>query len=129
MGKTAIKMENNWIDCTGDACIGDYVEFERAMFSETNFSYRHRSKPQFLGYETVSGTIIRDSYGAKKQQHTFTIDTGDGVLIRIKGRNLYRNGCKRLLWNNEFLRHDALAEKHIRGELARTARYERKSAF
>ena len=60
------------IDCTGDAVIGDEVCFERATFSG---SFRN---PKFAGFEMIKGTIIKDSYGLQKQQHTFTIKTAEG---------------------------------------------------
>jgi len=59
--------EDKKIDCTGDACVGDYVFFEKAVFTG---SYR---KPKFSHLKKEEGLIIKDSYGAKKQQHTFTI--------------------------------------------------------
>ena len=43
----------------------------------------------------------------------------------FKGRNVYKNGCKRLLWRNEDDRLIALNEKHDRGDKARLLRYER----
>jgi hypothetical protein len=110
----------NWIDCTGDAVIGDYVKFDRAVFTG---SFK---KPKFSHYETVEGKIIRDSYGTDKQQHTFTIELPDGSTTRIKGRNLYRNGCVRKPWEDESLRLEALAEKHQRGDSAREARANRR---
>ena len=44
----------------------------------------------------------------------------------IKGRNIYRNGCKRLLWLDETLRNQSLEEKHVRGNKAREERTIRK---
>lgn len=102
------------VDVTGDACVGDEVAFARATFTG---SYR---KPKFAGYEVVRGTIVRDSYGAKKQQHTFTIETDDGQLL-IKGRNLY-SVLTLAKPRDERERRAALAEKHERGEAARSAR-------
>lgn len=43
--------------------------------------------------ETISGTVIKSSYGADKGQHTFTIDTGCDKIL-VKGRNLYPNILK-----------------------------------
>ena len=40
--------------------------------------------------EIISGVVINSSYGAEKNQHTFTIDTGNGIIL-VKGRNLYPN--------------------------------------
>ena len=104
------------IDCTGDAVVGDDVCFERAMFGG---SFR---KPKFLGNETVTGKIVRDSYGSAKQQHTFTIELPNGETTQVKGRNLYRNGCRRKPWADEAARALAIQEKHARGDSARRAR-------
>jgi len=112
--------EDYTIDCTGDACVGDEVRFERAIFSG---SFR---KPKFAGTEIVEGKIVSDSYGKEKQQHTFTLLLHDGKRLLIKGRNLYRNGCKRKPWKNEDERLKVLDEKHSRGEDARTMRFYRK---
>ena len=111
------------ICCTGDTVVGDRVRFDRATFGG---SWR---KPTFAGYERVTGEIIRDSYGADKQQHTFTLRIGGkhtGYEIRIKGRNLYRNGVWRKPWPDEAQRRAAVNEKHKRGARARAERFERK---
>ena len=108
------------IDCTGDAVVGDDVCFERALFGG---SFR---KPKFLGNETVTGRIVRDSYGSAKQQHTFTIELPNGETTQIKGRNLYRNGCWRQPWADESARAAAIDEKHSRGDDARRARQVRR---
>ena len=107
------------INCTGNCVVGDFVQFERAVFTG---SYRNA---RFSHNETVEGEIIRDSYGAAKQQHTFTIQLPNGKTTRIKGRNLYRNGTMRKPWADESKRQEALKEKHTRGDAARAARYSR----
>jgi len=114
-----MKEDKLWVSCTGDACVGDYVEFEKAIFSG---SY---PRAKFIGTELISGTIVSDSYGEKKQQHTFTIEDDKGYKFKIKGRNLYRNGCKRLLWADEEEREKILKDKHYRGSLARAQREKR----
>ena len=108
------------INCTGNCVVGDFVQFERAVFTG---SYRNA---KFSHNETVEGEIIRDSYGAEKQQHTFTIQLPNGKTTRIKGRNLYRNGTMRKPWADENERLEALREKHARGDAARAARYSRR---
>jgi hypothetical protein len=102
------------IDCTGDCCRGDEVEFERAVFTG---SFR---KPRFSHNETVRGTIVKESYGIKTGQHTFTILKTDGEKLLIKGRNLYRNRVMRKPWENEDSRLSVLEEKHKRGAVARS---------
>lgn len=108
-------------DVTGDACSGDEVAFARPVFAG---SYR---RPKFAGCEIVMGRIVRDSYGAEKQQHAFTIERADGSTMRIKGRNLY--GIKTLAKPRpEEERREALADKHRRGEEARAARDARRES-
>lgn len=109
------------IDCTGDAVVGDDVRFERATFSG---SFRNA---KFAGFETITGKIIRDSYGRDKQQHTFTLELAEGGELRIKGRNLYANGLYRKPWADESSRHEAAGEKHARGDQARAARERRRA--
>lgn len=104
------------ICCTGDAVTGDEVRFDRAEFVG---SFR---KPTFLGFQRITGGIVADSYGADKQQHTFTLLLEDGTNTKIKGRNLYRQGLWRKPWANENARRTATAEKHSRGDIARAAR-------
>lgn len=108
------------INATGDCVVGDAVCFERVIFSG---SFR---KPKFSHMETIQGVIIKDSYGADKQQHTFTLLLPDENKLLIKGRNLYRNGVMRKAWPNEQDRKQALKEKHDRGDIARSDRAIRK---
>jgi len=111
------------IDITGDACIGDEVAFERAIFTG---SFR---RPRFAGTKLVIGKVISDSYGRSKQQHTFTLELPSGDKMLIKGRNLYRNGLYRKPWGDEALRVDNLEEKHNRGAFARETRQRRMEAY
>lgn len=79
--------------------------------------------------ETVYAIVLNESYGQLKQQHTFTLlDVQNFEEIRIKGRNIYKNGTTRLLWEDERKRSEVLAEKYERGGAARKARAERKAA-
>lgn len=105
--------------CTGDCVLGDHVRFERARFAG---AYSRYNRPRFDGFELVTGKIVADSYGPDKQQHTFTIELEDGKRIRIKGRNLYRNGTWRKSWSDETKRCSVRAEKHARGRQARAER-------
>lgn len=113
--------EIHTINCTGDVVCGDRVAFERATFTG---SFRNA---KFAGFERVVGEVIADSYGADKQQHTFTLLRADGSKIKIKGRNLYANGVWRQPWADEAARREAAAEKHARGDQARAIRAERKA--
>ena len=108
------------INCTGNAVVGDNVRFERAIFSG---SFRNS---RFAGFEQITGTIVRDSYGRDKQQHTFSLALDGGGELRIKGRNLYANGTYRQQWPDESRRDEVADEKHARGNIARAARDARK---
>jgi len=113
------------INCTGDVAAGDTIRFEEAVFSG---SFR---KPKYIGDRTIEAEVLKDSYGAAKQQHTFTLKVirsegiqavGEGETIRRKGRNIYKKGVFRQRWANETKREEIIKEKHIRGGGARRAR-------
>ncbi|KAK1279601.1 Zinc finger CCCH domain-containing protein 62 [Acorus gramineus] len=85
-------------DCKGDACTGDVVMFEQNVYDMYSIASRSATGPP-CGTRTVVGRIVKESYGAAKQQHTFTIEVlwskGEKPLppmhpLLIKGRNLYR---------------------------------------
>jgi len=109
--------------CTGDAVVGDEVRFEKTTFTG---GFRNA---QFSGFEKITGKIVKDSYGADRQQHTFTIALEGGGELRIKGRNLYANGTYRKLWADESSRQAAANEKHARGNSARAVRAERVASW
>lgn len=108
------------IDCTGDVVAGDQIAFDRALFAG---GFRNA---RFVGHERIVATVIRESYGALRQQHTFTLKREDGRLLRIKGRNLYANQVLRKRWLKEDERHLVATEKHQRGDRARRDRQQRK---
>ena len=107
-----------------DACQGDLI-----VWIESEFSGSYR-KPKYDGSYARIGMITSDSYGAGKQQHTFSIDMfSDGGAIRKtrrKGRNIYRNACW-ILNADRADRSIALDDKHTRGSEARADREFRKS--
>lgn len=122
------------INCTGDVVRGDRIRWIEAMWP--NYKPRHRSKPHPLGYRTITGHVVADSYGPDKQQHTFTIlvtscegygglKAGDRIMR--KGRNVYRNDCYRREWADEATRQSIAEEKHQRGDRARQARDARRT--
>lgn len=101
-------------------------------WEETVFGGSPR-KPVVLGTRTVSGTIVKESYGAAKQQHTFTIEVSActgyepieaGAKVMRKGRNLYGNLTAIELPADHAER---AAEKAVRGEAARAARSRRRA--
>lgn len=118
------------IDATGDACVGDEILFNEAVFSG---SFRNA---KYLGDRRIAARIVKDSYGADKQQHTFSlvVIASDGVeplaagaTTRRKGRNIYRHHTLRKRWTDEASRKAALADKHARGSAARSARDARRA--
>ncbi len=118
------------INCTGDVVTGDTITWTEAVFGG---SVR---KPRFLGERTITARVVKDSYGADKQQHTFSVEViasvgydalKPGTKTTRKGRNIYRNGTTRLPWPDEAARHAVANEKHARGDMARRARDERRA--
>lgn len=109
--KSVIANDGYDINCTGDCCTGDEIKF---------------FNPAKSG-EYLFGTIVSDSYGQAKQQHTFTVEV-EGEKMLIKGRNLYKNGTLRKPWSDENKRKQIIEEKHSRGNEARSARKARKEA-
>lgn len=90
----------------------------KIKFIEAVFIGRY-PKAKFDYNRTITGTIIKDSYGAKTGQHTFTITVEscdedpqlEGTDIKRKGRNVYKN-CVVLEYPEN---HNKLAnEKHER---------------
>ncbi|GMN36782.1 hypothetical protein TIFTF001_006296 [Ficus carica] len=118
------------LNCKGDACTGDVVLFEQNVYDMFNIASRSASGGP-CGTRIVAGRVVKESYGAAKQQHTFTIEVlwskGERPLpplhpLLIKGRNLYRLKTLRQRWEDEGERQKILAEKHSRGSLARSDR-------
>jgi hypothetical protein len=118
------------IDATGDVVTGDVITFTEAVWPR--YSPWRRSRRAPLGDRTITGKVLKDSYGDLKQQHTFTIEVIDsegfealapGERILRKGRNVYRHGVTREPWADEAQREVAREEKHARGSAAREARY------
>ncbi|XP_011036487.1 PREDICTED: zinc finger CCCH domain-containing protein 62-like [Populus euphratica] len=118
------------LDCKGDACRGDIVMFDQNVYDKYNIASRSAVGSP-IGTRMVAGKIVQESYGAAKQQHTFTIEVlwskGENPLpplhpLLIKGRNLYRMKTLRQRWEDEGERRNILLEKHLRGSLARSNR-------
>jgi hypothetical protein len=121
------------IDCTGDVVAGDTILFSETVWPAFRPSGRfgRRSSPKPLGERTVVAEVLRDSYGEKKQQHTFTLKVvacegydpiAPGSETTRKGRNVYKNGTRRKAWDDEAARDTAANDKHTRGDAARAAR-------
>ncbi|KAL9266611.1 Zinc finger CCCH domain-containing protein [Drosera capensis] len=113
------------INCTGDVCRGDIVLFTQKVYDKFDKMSRTR---KMIGKRTIAGRVVKESYGAAKQQHTFTVEVlwckGREKLrplfpLLVKGRNLYKMGTFRQPWRNESERAKVLDEKHKRGMVAR----------
>lgn len=60
----------------------------------TSKAIRNGCKIEFYSISkgrNVKGLVIKNSYGEKTKQHTFTIQEEDGTKVIVKGRNLYPN--------------------------------------
>ncbi|XP_057821281.2 uncharacterized protein LOC131033973 isoform X1 [Cryptomeria japonica] len=129
-GKKKYPKSSFVLNCKGDACTGDIVMFEQKVYEMYSIASRSATGPP-IGTRCVVGRIVKESYGAAKQQHTFTIEVlwskGEKPLpplhpLLIKGRNLYKLQTVRQPWPNEEDRKKVLLEKHSRGFHARNAR-------
>lgn len=70
---------------------GDRVVWNNPQFSRGTF-FRGKCKgAKYLGSVTLSGIVIKHSYGMKTGQHTFSIQLDNGTRKLVKGRNLYPN--------------------------------------
>ncbi|XP_020257494.1 zinc finger CCCH domain-containing protein 62-like isoform X2 [Asparagus officinalis] len=85
------------INCTGDVCRGDIVKFKQRVYEKFN-KVKKGGGAKIIGKRIVAGRVVSESYGADKQQHTFSP------------------------WPNESERSRILAEKHSRGAAARHIR-------
>lgn len=130
MDEVTSPTETYSVRCTGDVVVGDRVRFDEAVFSG---SYR---RPKFQGVRTIEAKIVADSYGAQKQQHTFTMivltcsglsPLEEGEQIQRKARNVYRRETWRAPWTDESARITAADEKHARGDAARAQRDRRRA--
>lgn len=98
-----------------DLTINCKIEFTEAVF------IGNYPKATFSHERTIIGTIIKDSYGKKTGQHTFTIQVescnDDSILsntsIRRKGRNVYAK-CKLLECPENHV--ELTEEKHLRSK-------------
>ena len=103
---------------------GCYIVFEEAVFSG------HWRNADFDGYRTIGGTIVKESYGAKTGQHSFTIlvdllegSQSDkyavGQKIRRMGRNIYPL-LEQVIYPDTY--EELAADKRLRSKLAKEKR-------
>ncbi|PIA46425.1 hypothetical protein AQUCO_01500157v1 [Aquilegia coerulea] len=123
------------INCTGDVCKGDVVLFTQRVFAKFDKVTRSGN---LVGKRTIAGRVVKESYGAAKQQHTFTVEVlwSKGVKklpplsqVLVKGRNLYKLKTFRQCWDNEAERLKVLDEKHKRGAAARALRARKRACL
>lgn len=117
------------INTTGNCCCGDQILFVERVWEKQAINRFGKMANVVVDYRLIEGTIINDSYGAKKQQHTFTIKLKDGSKKLIKGRNLYGVAVWRKLWTDEGERQKTLEDKYERGDAARMERALRHDFF
>ena len=108
----------------------DIVTGTKIKFTEGVFGGSWKN-PYFRGSRTITGVVLKESYGAKRGQHSFTIQVHDAegidadevlskAKIRRMGRNVYAD-CEILERTED---HDSLAkEKHARGQAAKERKY------
>jgi hypothetical protein len=86
-------------------------------------------RPKYAGDRTIVGTIIKDSYGDLRGQHTFTIEveSADGVDCPPVGKKIFRKG--RTLYSNATIisypenQDDLVAEKNKRSTEAKNKKH------
>lgn len=110
------------INSTGDLCAGDKILFVDRVWDKISVGRYGKNVNTIVDYKLVEAEIIKESYGNKSGQHTFTLLI-DGYKRLIKGRNLYAVGCWRKRWPDESVREDVLNDKHLRGRSARNHKY------
>ena len=77
-----------------DAYIEKIKEKENLNTFTTNKAIRNGCFLKFYSIskgKIIEGNVIKESYGGKTGQHTFTIEECNGNKVIIKGRNLYPN--------------------------------------
>lgn len=114
------------INCTGDVVLGDEVMFVRAIWEKKAINSYGKLANVIVDYELFEGKVVKESYGAKRGQHTFSIKRKHDLLL-IKGRNLYSIGVWRKKWPDENKRRSVADEKHERGAVVRSERRKRQS--
>ena len=107
---------------------------DRIKWTETVWGGGHR-RPRAMGKRTIVAVVLRESYGAKTGQHTFSLDVWGGsgldaprpgAKIRRKGRSLYRDDHLEILDRADNY-VERMEEKHERGAHAKTEAWYRKS--
>ena len=77
-----------------DAYIEKIKEKENLNTFTTNKAIRNGCFLKFYSIskgKVIEGNVVKESYGEKTGQHTFTIEECDVNKVIVKGRNLYPN--------------------------------------
>ena len=101
---------NSTIPCD-ELTAGDKVYFEKAVFTGTY------PDGKFSHLQEIEGEIIQKSYWAEKNLIMLTVKDDSGKTYRISDMNIYRNGCKRELWDDEKKRSELLGRETSRLKL------------
>jgi len=110
-------MNDYKINAGNDIVVGDVIRFSKSIFEGSWKNAR------YVGEEIIEAEVIKDSYGQKTGQHTFTLRRLDnGQTFRIMGRNLYAGRPTRKEWADEKERDRVAELKHMRGDATKMAR-------
>lgn len=110
-------MNEYTINADNDIVQGDIIRFSKSIFEG---SWKN---PRYVGEEVIEAEVIKESYGQKTGQHSFTLRRLDnGQTFRIMGRNLYAGRPMRKEWADEKERDRVAELKHMRGDAAKMAR-------
>mgnify|MGYP005614582807 FL=1 len=77
-----------------DAYIEKIKEKENLNTFTTNKAIRNGCFLKFYSIskgKVIEGNVVKESYGERTGQHTFTIEECNGNKVIVKGRNLYPN--------------------------------------
>ena len=101
---------NSMLPCD-ELTAGDKVTFEKAVFTGTY------PDGKFSHLQEIEGEIIQKSYWAEKNLIMLTVKDDSGKTYRISDINIYRNGCRRELWDDEKKRSELLERETYRLKL------------
>ena len=107
-----ILIESYFIDIGLPPKNTDLVVGDTILWIEPEFTGSFKNA-RFDGYTYKIGEIVKDSYGSKKAQHTFTIKLDNGEKVMKKGRTIMKEYSTVLKQADN--REASLDEKHKRG--------------
>jgi hypothetical protein len=121
-----------------DIVVGDEIEWTEPVWDTAYSTFRRGRRGKApAGERTIRANVLRESYGERTGQHTFTLEvlSADGYkppavgeTLRRKGRNLYGNLVDHMP-GPDVGRDGRADDKHRRGDAARQARAERMPAW